>query len=146
MHKNLKGFTLIEVLVALLILSIGLLGLAGLQVSGLRSNHSAYVRSQAVMLAQDMADRMRSNQVAAVVDCYEIPNQGCPAGNVGLVLAATDRTNWLALLSQELPWGTGSVDCVDSPCADNSIHTITVQWDDNRTGGVDTTFQLSVRL
>lgn len=75
---HMKGFTLVEVLVALLILSIGLLGLAGLQAGGLRSNHSAYLRSQAVMLAHDMADRMRSNPVAAAADCYKIPNAGCP--------------------------------------------------------------------
>ena len=59
------GFTLIEVLVALIIVSIGLLGLAGLQATSVRFNQQAYLRSQAVQQAYDMADRIRANAVAA---------------------------------------------------------------------------------
>ncbi len=55
------GFSLLEVLIAIVITSIGLLGLAGMQATGLRNNHSAYHRSQATVLAYDIADRMRSN-------------------------------------------------------------------------------------
>ena len=144
-HTKMKGFTLIEVLVALLILSIGLLGLAGLQAGGLRSNHSAYLRSQAVILAHDMVDRMRSNSVAVDANCYGIPNTlSCP-GIDGQILADTDRTDWLGLLAQELPSGTGSVNCSDSPCTNSSFHTITVRWDDSRTGAWDTNVQLRVR-
>ena len=61
-----KGFTLLEILVALLVLSIGLLGLAGLQTFSLRNNHSALLRSQAVVLAYDALDRMRSNRDQAM--------------------------------------------------------------------------------
>ena len=60
MKKNI-GFTLIEVLVAMLVLAVGLLGLAGLQATSLRNNQSAYNRSQATQLAYDIADRMRAN-------------------------------------------------------------------------------------
>jgi len=56
-----KGFTLVEVLVSMIVLSIGLLGLAGLQATSLRNNQSAYYRSQATFLAYDIADRMRAN-------------------------------------------------------------------------------------
>ena len=59
-----SGFSLIEVLVALLVLSIGLLGLAALQAQGLRFNHDAYVRTQATNLAYDIVDRMRVNNTA----------------------------------------------------------------------------------
>ena len=59
--KTHSGFTLIEVLISMLILAVGLLGLAGLQATGLRNNLSAYNRSQATQLAYDMADRMRAN-------------------------------------------------------------------------------------
>ncbi len=59
--RNVNGFSLLEVLIALLVLSIGLLGLAGLQGTGLRYNHSAYLRSQATFQTYDMADRMRAN-------------------------------------------------------------------------------------
>ncbi len=57
-----EGFTLLEILVAVLVLSIGLLGIAGLQVTGLRFNHSAYARTQATLLAYELADRMRANR------------------------------------------------------------------------------------
>jgi type IV pilus assembly protein PilV len=59
-HK-ISGFTLIEVLIAMLILSVGLLGLAGFQASSARNNTSAYNRSQATQLAYDLADRIRAN-------------------------------------------------------------------------------------
>jgi len=65
-----SGFTLIEILVALIILSIGLLGMASLQINSLRSNQSAYLKSQASMLAYDIADRMRANSDRAIAGDY----------------------------------------------------------------------------
>jgi type IV pilus assembly protein PilV len=59
--KNAKGFTLIEVLVSTLVLTVGILGVAGMQMVSFQTNQSAYARSQAVYLAQDMFDRMRAN-------------------------------------------------------------------------------------
>lgn len=56
-----RGFSLLEVLVTLIVMSVGLLGLAALQATTLQNNHSAYQRVQATLLASDMADRMRSN-------------------------------------------------------------------------------------
>ena len=58
---NNKGFTLIEVLIAVIILSIGLLGMAGIQIKGLRGTTSSTVRSQATILANDIAERMHVN-------------------------------------------------------------------------------------
>lgn len=57
------GFSLLEVLIALVVLSVGLLGLAAMQVRGLAYNHEAHVRSQATMLAYDMMDRMRMRKL-----------------------------------------------------------------------------------
>ena len=59
--NNTKGFTLVEVLVAMVILAIGLLGLASLQAIALKDNQDAYLRSQANLLAYEMNDRMRAN-------------------------------------------------------------------------------------
>lgn len=56
-----KGFTLIEVLITVVILSIGLLGMAGIQIQGLRGTTSSSVRSQATILANDIAERIRMN-------------------------------------------------------------------------------------
>ncbi len=59
--RNTNGFTLLEVLIALLIFSLGLLGMAGLLVVSVQTNHSAFLRSQATFLSQSIADRMRAN-------------------------------------------------------------------------------------
>ncbi len=61
MRRN--GFTLLEVLIALLVFSFGLLGMAGLLAVSVQTNHSAYLRTQATFLAQGMADRMRANNL-----------------------------------------------------------------------------------
>ncbi len=72
-----SGFSLLEVLIAIVITSIGLLGLAAMQATGLRNNHSAYHRSQATVLAYDIADRMRSNasSMASYVTPVEVEAQ-----------------------------------------------------------------------
>lgn len=66
-----QGFSLIEVLVAVLVLTIGLLGLFGMQLAGVKSNQSAYFRTQASLLASDMADRLRFNSDRAIAGGYD---------------------------------------------------------------------------
>ena len=66
--NNQKGFTMLEVLIAIIIFSFGLLGLAGLQLVSLANNLSANSRSTATALAYDMADRMRANMQGAVAE------------------------------------------------------------------------------
>jgi type IV pilus assembly protein PilV len=68
--RTVAGFSLIEVLVALLVLSVGLLGLALLQATGLKFNNDSYMRTQATILAYDLIDRMRANKVAADAGKY----------------------------------------------------------------------------
>lgn len=60
-----RGFTLIEVLIAMVVLSIGMLGLAGLQTSGLRYTHTSYLLSLATQQAEDMVERIRANPLEA---------------------------------------------------------------------------------
>ena len=57
--RSQKGASLVEVLVATVVVSVGLIGLAGLQTLSMQSNHTAYLRTQASLLAYDMVDRMR---------------------------------------------------------------------------------------
>ena len=120
-----SGFTLLEILVALIILSIGLLGLAGLQATGLRSNHSGYLRSQATIFAYEMADRMRANRAVAIAGNYNIDfSDGVPSGTE---IQNVDRRDWLNTLAASLPSGDGQIDC------DNTgLCTIEIQWVDNR--------------
>lgn len=114
---------MVEVLVTVLILAIGLLGLAGLQSTALRSNHSAYMRSQATVLAYDIADRMRANRTAALNNAY---NVGVGGTLTGSSMAAIDVSAWKNNLGALLPDGDGSI------ARANNRFTITVQWDDSR--------------
>jgi type IV pilus assembly protein PilV len=119
-----SGFTLIEVLVAIVVLSIGLLGLAGLQATGLRHNQSAGFRSTATVLAYDIADAMRANRVEARNNNYTILMSA--AKPTGTAVYQIDLNNWLSEIALRLPAGDGAVSVV------NDVVTVTVQWDDSR--------------
>jgi type IV pilus assembly protein PilV len=124
-----KGFTLLEVLVAIVVLSIGLLGLAGLMASSLRNNHSAYYRSQATWLAYDVIDRMRTNRPNAVDYVVGLGGASAAGG-----LAGADITDWKSMISSTLPAGDGSVAVVAA--GEARTVTVDIQWDDARgTGG-----------
>ena len=74
------GFTLVEVLVALVVMAVGLLGIAGLYVEGLRAGRTAVYRSAAVTLASDMADRIRGNPGGAYAGAGPGADNGCVNG------------------------------------------------------------------
>lgn len=124
-----NGFSMVELLVAVLIFAIGLVGLAGLQLAGLRSNQTAYHRSVATQLAYDMIDRMRSN--AAILNSDRLNNTESyrdvsPATTAAsnplqcetnlcspADLAVYDLKRWNTQLAAQLPGGKGIV-CLDS--------------------------------
>lgn len=122
-----RGLSLIEVLVAVVVLSIGLLGLAGLQASGIRVGQSSLYRSHAAQLAYDMVDRMRANVSAANAGTYNLAlNSAAPTG---ATVAERDLKDWRQRLAS-LPSGTGSV-------AVSGVEvTVVVQWDDTRGAGM----------
>ena len=117
-----RGATLIEVLVALLVLSIGLLGVAALQVNALTTNQSAHVRSQASVLAYDIADRMRANRVVALAGGYNTTYAATIASPAAL--NEIDLANWKAALANTLPTGEGELATV------GNIAVIRVRWSD----------------
>ena len=127
--RNQHGFTLLEVLIALLILSIGLLGLAALQTTSLRSNQMANMRTLATYLAYEMTDRMRANHDGVDLGQYTIPAGTAPATSP-TTRAGEDILEWRNSIETRLPGGTGSI----ALCAgcDPRIHTITVYWNQNR--------------
>jgi len=114
-----RAFSLVETLVAVLVLAVGLLGLAGLQVTGLKSNHGSYLRSQATALAYDLIERMRANRAAVANGDYDNPapsrSDAClsPPGCSPSALARHDLYEWAANLAELLPQGEGVV-CIDS--------------------------------
>ena len=136
-----RGFTLLEVLIALLVLSIGLLGLAALQTVGLRSNQMAVMRTQATHMAYDITDRIRAklsgtyvtdanNNVTNVLQDYVM--DACPPDNTTPEMALTDLTEWCNDLSS-LPGGQGEI--TQTISVDNiATYTVTVYWDEARTG------------
>ncbi|MDZ7585443.1 MAG: type IV pilus modification protein PilV [Thiobacillus sp.] len=134
-----SGFTLLEVLVAILVLSIGLLGLAGLMASSIRNNHSAQQRTQATWLAYDVIDRMRVNRPAAIASSDNY-NVAFGAASVSADLAGADITDWKATLSNALPAGDGAV-TVDSVTREV---TVIIQWNDSRGTGGSNAQQLQV--
>lgn len=131
-----RGFTLLEVLIALLVLSIGLLGLGAMQMTSLKNNHSAYLRSQATFLAYDVLDRMRANRPTATTTANyatALAAAGSEPTNCitntcdGSEMAAFDIWEWKTEVAARLPGGLASVAAVATP---TTRWTVTVQWVD----------------
>lgn len=147
-----RGATLIEVLVALFVLSVGLLGVAAMQQVGLRSSHTAHVRSQATALAYDIADRMRANRAAALAGTYDTqyddaldPGDDC-LGTTAADRAACDLTQWKAALRLALPGGEGQVELQPPGPAGTRIVRIWLRWDDERGGVPSIEFRTDTQL
>lgn len=121
-RQGARGFTLIEVLIAFLLLAIGVLGLAGTQLSSLKFNQTASARTQASFLAYSIADAMRANKSNAAG--YDITINADPP--TGTSIADKDVSNWRASLKSQLPDGTGSIS------RSGGLVTITVRWDERR--------------
>ncbi|WP_292966995.1 type IV pilus modification protein PilV [Nitrosomonas sp.] len=138
MHAQ-TGAGMIEVLVAIIILSVGLLGLAKLQATGLAHNQSAGFRSTASMMAYNILDSMRANRTEAGAGSYNHSlEDAAPAGDT---LPEQDISNWLNELALRLPEGTGGI-AVD---ANNKV-TVLIQWDDSRGAVAAQQFIMTTRL
>lgn len=131
-----SGFTMVEVLVALVVLAIGLLGIAALYLNSLQSGRTAIYRTQAVNLAADLADRIRMNRTAQAAygtlfaDAEAaVANCDTTGGCIDTDLASTDLARWKATLAQVLPNGQGQV-VVTPPVAvgEPTNYVVTVQW------------------
>jgi len=131
-----KGFTLVEVLVAVLVLSIGLLGLASLQATSLRNNSDASIQTRASYIASDMADRIRANGSQAGAYPTTAPatvTGGCVTGTcTPTQMVQNDLAEWNALV-QTLPAGQGAITTLAG-----GLFTITVRWDEARNGATGT--------
>jgi type IV pilus assembly protein PilV len=134
------GFTLIEVLIALVVMCIGVLGIGKLVLLSARANDSAYMRSQATALAYSVLDAMRANRQAALSGSYVVAVGQDPAALTCTAAAPCDSgqqaqndlAQWKASLTSELPGGDGSVATVGGvdtlTGAANVTATVTVQW------------------
>jgi type IV pilus assembly protein PilV len=122
-----SGFTLLEVMIAVLVLGIGLLGLAHLQITTLKHNQSAEFRSKASVMAAGMLDRMRANQVAAQNGNYALAVDADPPADLNSI-ANADIAEWMAQLAATLPQGRGAISCNAYDPAAAFICDITVSW------------------
>ena len=127
------GFTLLEVLIALLVLSIGLLGLAALQTTGLRSNQMASMRTLATQFTYDITDRMRSNPAGVAAGDYVIARTRAPA-SPAVNTTDTDLAEWRSNVAR-LPNGQSDITRCDTatlPACAQLTHIVTVYWNESR--------------
>jgi type IV pilus assembly protein PilV len=132
-RKLQRGFGLVEVLVALLIVSVGLLGIASLQVMALKNVGSSMERSQAVIQTYSYLEVLRADSDNA--STLQVELMTCDEEN----LAASDKVQreWIKQLRASVgPHACGMAKCNGKQC------TITIQWDDSRAEGGSTTHQL----
>ena len=149
MIKKSKGFTLLEVMIAMVISAVSLLGLAGLQAQSLSFNNTAYVRSQATYFAYDILERMRMNKTAANAGGYDLATTDVPLSASCYGTSATcsesdfataDKYEWYTLITSTLPGGAGSVSRATG--SGTTIVTVVLQWNNLNTTG---TSQIQVR-
>lgn len=128
-----KGVTLIEVLVAVVVLSVGFLATSRMQIMGMRYNQSAFMKSQAGIIASSIADRMRTNVAGVNAGLYDSVNTtslpgdpGCMTSGCNLIqLAQLDIRQWGLELNKNLPDGIGKV------TNNNGLFQIDVQWSES---------------
>ena len=129
--------TLIEVLVALVVISVGLLGVAALQMVSLRNSQGSYLRTQATTLADDIIDRMRANRTAALGSAYNIAFGQTVTLGSSPTQAQTDLFEWKEALAVELP-KTPTGGTADGRIAvAGSVVTVTIRWGERGDSNTD---------
>ncbi len=151
-QKNQSGFTLVEIMVSIVILGIGLLGLTGLQMSGLKNTQTATQTRLSTLLAYDMVERMQSNPYSVEQESYNNVTGASHTCSRSSPCSADDQAEldmyqWSAELASKLPLGIGVV-CIDStptrddtpstPACDGSgdVYTIKLWWDRDASGAI----------
>lgn len=142
-RSNQSGFSMIEVLVSIVIISFGLLGVAAIQMTGLKNASSSQYRAQANSLAYDILDRMRSNRRLAYNGSFDTALgtaavSGACSGQSAI--QARDLCEWKQAIEGRLPVGQGSIAFSRA----TGIASITIRWDDTRGQGGGNTQQFLV--
>ena len=153
------GFSLIEILISLLIMSIGLLGLGGLQLSSLKSANNAHFRTVASLAATDLIDRMRINPLAVannfytaslgISHCETALAKVCEASNecgaedlakydlYRVNCGVSEGTHQTGGVQYDLPQATLSVSCATPPCTNGIEHLLSISWNETDDDDID---------
>lgn len=134
--RHQAGLSLVEVLVTVVLVGVGLLGIAGLQLTSVQNTNSAAQRFQATLLAEDIVERMRANRGQVREGRYEV-GLGSAVGSVGL--ARNDLLAWRDSLA-ELADGDGGIEF------NGNEVTVTITWTDSSTANPDDTTAMVLRL
>ncbi len=130
-HRKQLGSSMVEVLVALVILSVGLLGLAMLQGKSMRLNTDAMLRSQATLLATEIIEGMRVNLTGADAGLYVASSKPAACGSCtdanGALSANRDLIDWYEAQNELLPSPTSSITLA------SGVYTITMEWNERGT-------------
>jgi len=124
------GFTLLEATIALLVLSIGMLGISALFFEGLKSGRTAVYRTEAVYIASDMADRIRANPLAGASYEEAGVNEGCHADAATCTpaeVAHQDKLEWAADMAEHMPADSVATVTVANNGA-TTLYTIEMAW------------------
>jgi type IV pilus assembly protein PilV len=140
--RHRAGFTLVEVLLALLVLCVGMLGTAAILLESLRATRSGIARTQAVTLAADLAERILANR--ATTNAYDCDGP-CDAGEGGNAVAIADLDTWRDAVAARLPDGVASVSFVPGAPGNPAVYLVGVDWTDGG-AAAQSTYQLRVEI
>ncbi len=144
-QRSQTGFSLIEAMVSLVVVSVGMIGIASLYGQGLGAGRTALSRTQAVNLASDMADRIRVNRKGAADYGGIAANNACDPPGVAVctptLMAQHDLWVWTNQVAVQLPAGVGVVQYANTI---PPTYTINVTWQETGLGAV--TYQMVIRV
>jgi type IV pilus assembly protein PilV len=139
-HRNERGFSLVESMIALVVLSVGMIGMAALYSQGLGAGRTAQFRNLAINLVADMADRIRMNRLGQADYGNLAANNACDPQSGGGVdctpdmMAAHDLFVWNQQVQQSLPNGAGLVQFNNA--TNPPTYTVQVSWDEVGAGNL----------
>lgn len=146
-----RGFSMLEVLVSLVLIAVTMLGMAGLQLNALKLYKGATFRMQAVLLADEISERIETNKIGATAGNYvvatvsstpSVAGKNCVSSSCAPdELAAYDLATWGTRIAANLP---GSSWQITNPTAGNpSTYSIVVNWQDRRDNARQVTYETS---
>jgi len=142
------GVSLIELMLAMLVLSIGLLGVAGLQSTTIRNSYSSQQRAVAITLATSMAERIRANSTAAAAGGFAL-TKTCTIPSAGGGIVSYEVNAWMTEIKSSLGRAADTSSCGQITYSNaNRTYTVSVFWDDSRAlgGQVDASYSYMVRI